>query len=148
MIGREGELDVKKKGIQDQLNNLWGTVITDVQVNLLNDTLTIQLEIHENGRINFQTLKFIDVSAFYYAKDNLENRFNFYDREKVYYLELTTIDQVENKKSEFQIKSTSDNEWSAQYKTDANIVIEIWESVLFIEARRIQLGDQVFELKK
>ena len=139
---------MRKKGIQDQLNNLWGTVITDVQVDLLNDTLTIQLEIHEDGRINFQTLKFIDVSAFYYVKDNLENRFNFYDREKVYYLELTTIDNVENKKSDFQIKSTSDKEWSAQYNTDANIVIEIWESVLFIEARRIQLGDQVFELKK
>lgn len=137
-----------KKGIQNQLNNLWGTVITDVQVNLLNDTLTIQLEIHEDGRINFQTLKFIDVSAFYYVKDNLENRFNFYDREKVYYLELTTIDHVENKKSDFQIKSTSDKEWSAPYNTDANIVIEIWESVLFIEARRIQLGDLVFELKK
>lgn len=137
-----------KKGIQDQLNNLWGTVITDVQVDLLNDNLTIQLEIHEDGRINFQKLKFIDVSAFYYIKDNLENRFNFYDREKVYYLELTTIDHIENKKYDFQIKSTSDKEWSAQYNTNANIVIEIWESVLFIEARKIQLGDQVFELKK
>jgi len=137
-----------KKGMQDQLNNLWGTVITDLQVDLLNDTLTIQLEIHEDGRINFQTLKFIDVSAFYYVKDNLENRFNFYDREKVYYLELTTIDHVKNKNYDFQIKSTSDTEWSEQYKTDANIVIEIWDSVIFIEARSIQVGNQVFELKK
>lgn len=137
-----------KKGMQDQLNNLWGTVITDVQVDLLNDNLTIQLEIHEDGRINFQTLKFIDVSAFYYVKDNLENRFNFYDREKVYYLELTTIDHVKNKNYDFQIKSTSDTEWSEQYKTDANIVIEIWDSVIFIEARSIQVGNQVFELKK
>lgn len=134
--------------MQDQLNNLWGTVITDLQVDLLNDTLTIQLEIHEDGRINFQTLKFIDVSAFYYVKDNLENRFNFYDREKVYYLELTTIDHVKNKNYDFQIKSTSDTEWSEQYKTDANIVIEIWDSVIFIEARSIQVGNQVFELKK
>lgn len=102
---------MKKKGLQDQLNNLWGTVITDLQIDLLNDTLFIKLEIHENSRIDFQTLKFIDVSAFYYVIDNLDNRFNFYDREKAYYLELTTIDHVENKNYDFQIKSTSDTEW-------------------------------------
>ncbi|RLQ92811.1 hypothetical protein [Planomicrobium sp. Y74] len=138
---------MKKKGVQDQLNSLWGTVITDLQVDLLNDSLFIKLEIHENSRIDFQTLKFIDVSAFYYVKDNLDNRFNFYDREKAYYLELTSINHVENKNYDFQIKSNSDTEWSEHYKTDANIVIEIWDSVIFIEARSIQVGNQVFELK-
>lgn len=136
-----------KKEIQESLNNLWGTVVKDIQVDLLNDALIFDIEIHGDDRIDLQTLKFIDVSAFYYVKDSLENRFRFYDREKVFYLEMTTIDHLVEKKSDFLIKSASNAEWSGQYKTDANIVIEIWESVLFIEARRIQLGKQVFELK-
>lgn len=146
-MDRKGRVDMKKKEVQDHLNNLWGTVITDIQVDLLNNTLTIQLEIHENNLISFETLRFIDVSAFYYVKDNLENRFNFYDRENVYYLEMTSIDYIENIKYDFQIKSASDAEWSEHYKTDTNIVVEIWNSVLFIEARRIVLGNRIFELK-
>ncbi|ANU24822.1 hypothetical protein BCM40_06640 [Planococcus donghaensis] len=119
-----------------------------MQVDLLNDTLTFNIEIHKNDYTDFQTLKFIDVSAFYYVKDNLENRFNFYDREKVYYLEMTTIDHVEKKKCDFQIKSTSDEEWGENHTTDANVVIEIWDSVLFIEARRVEVENQVFDLKQ
>ncbi|MGB6405920.1 MAG: hypothetical protein WBF39_00510, partial [Planococcus donghaensis] len=86
---------MKKKEIQDYLYNLWGTVIRDMQVDLLNDTLIFNIEIHKNDHTDFQTLKFNDVSAFYYVKDNLENRFNLMQSDLIFL--LTKILLLRNK---------------------------------------------------
>lgn len=86
---------MKKKEIQEYLYNLWGTVIRDMQVDLLNDTLIFNIEIHKNDHTDFQTLKFTDVSAFYYVKDNLENRFNLMQLDLIFL--LTEILLLHNK---------------------------------------------------
>lgn len=138
---------MKKKPIQDQLNVLWNAYITDIQMDVLNDTLTFKLKSLKDGIVQSRELTFVDVSAYYYVKDSLSYRFNFYDREKIEYLELTSIEYLEKGSAQMYMHVKEEQEWSKSYSSEANIVMEIWESVLLIEARKIRLDDHIIELK-
>lgn len=133
--------------IQSILDDLWGAIIVDTHIDLLNDTIQYKLKVIDNGVTEDFKLIFIDVSSFYYVKNDENYRFTFYDREKVDYLELTTIYYLNPNLSEVKFKLQNEIAWSSKYSTSINIIMEIWDSIFLVEARKISLNGEVIDLK-
>ncbi|ENB9405629.1 TPA: hypothetical protein ACGW5B_002875 [Bacillus paranthracis] len=133
--------------IQQILDELWGATILDTQLDILKDNMKFILQIIDDGAIKEIKLEFIDVSAFYYVKDDENLRFEFYNREKVEFLELTTIYYQDSNMSKVKLDLLDEEEWGSKYSTGINIVMEIWDSVLLVEARQISLNEQLINLK-
>ncbi|HDR7967840.1 YxiG family protein [Bacillus pacificus] len=133
--------------IQQILDELWGATILDTQLDILNDNMKFILQIIDDGAIKEIKLEFIDVSAFYYVKDDENLRFEFYNREKVEFLELTTIYYQDSNLSKVKLDLLDEEEWGSKYSTGINIVMEIWDSILLIEAREMSLNEQLINLK-
>ncbi|MEC2394481.1 hypothetical protein BK709_22300 [Bacillus thuringiensis serovar shandongiensis] len=137
------------KGIEVQsiLDDLWGAKILDTQLDILNDNMKFKLQVIDDGAIKEFKLEFIDVSSFYYVKDDENLRFEFYNREKVDFLELTTIYYQDSNLSKVKLDLPDEEEWSSKYSTGINIVMEIWDSILLVEARQFSLNEQLINLK-
>ncbi|EEL60638.2 hypothetical protein CN639_12085 [Bacillus toyonensis] len=133
--------------IQSILDNLWGATILETHIDLLNDSIKFTLQVIDNGVIKDYKLVLIEVSSFYYVKDDEKRRFAFYDREKVDYLELTTIYYEDPNLSEVKLSLQNEKEWSSKYSTGVNIIIEIWDSILLVEAKQFSLNGKVINLK-
>ncbi|EJV44379.1 Uncharacterized protein BC141101_00534 [Bacillus toyonensis] len=114
---------------------------------MLNDNIKFTLQVIDNGVIKDYKLVLIEVSSFYYVKDDEKRRFAFYDREKVDYLELTTIYYEDPNLSEVKLSLQNEKEWSSKYSTGVNIIIEIWDSILLVEAKQFSLNGKVINLK-
>ncbi len=114
---------------------------------MLNDNIKFTLQVIDNGVIKDYKLVLIEVSSFYYVKDDEKRRFAFYDREKVDYLELTTIYYEDPNLSEVKLSLQNEKEWSSKYSTGVNIIIEIWDSILLVEAKQFFLMVKVINLK-
>ncbi|WIG43072.1 YxiG family protein [Bacillus toyonensis] len=133
--------------IQSILDDLWGATILETHIDLLNDNIKFILQVIDNGVIKDYKLVLIEVSSFYYVKDDEKRRFAFYDREKVDYLELTTIYYEDPNLSEVKLSLQNEKEWSSKYSTGVNIIIEIWDSILLVEAKQFSLNGKVINLK-
>ncbi|AHA09756.1 MULTISPECIES: YxiG family protein [Bacillus] len=133
--------------IQSILDDLWGATILETHIDLLNDNIKFTLQVIDNGVIKDYKLVLIEVSSFYYVKDDEKRRFAFYDREKVDYLELTTIYYEDPNLSEVKLSLQNEKEWSSKYSTGVNIIIEIWDSILLVEAKQFSLNGKVINLK-
>ncbi|MED3089557.1 YxiG family protein [Bacillus toyonensis] len=133
--------------IQLRLDELWGAKILDTQLDILNDNMKFKLQVIDDGAIKEFKLEFIDVSSFYYVKDDENLRFEFYNREKVDFLELTTIYYQDSNLSKVKLDLPDEEEWSSKYSTGINIVMEIWDSILLVEARQFSLNEQLINLK-
>lgn len=133
--------------IQSILDDLWGATILETHIDLLNDNIKFTLQVIDNGVIKDYKLVLIEVSSFYYVKDDEKRRFAFYDREKVDYLELTTIYYEDPNLSEVKLSLQNEKEWSSKYSAGVNIIIEIWDSILLVEAKQFSLNGKVINLK-
>ncbi|WP_144499564.1 hypothetical protein [Bacillus sp. FDAARGOS_235] len=133
--------------IQLRLDELWGAKILETQLDILNDNMKFILQVIDDGAIKEFKFEFIDVSAFYYVKDDGNLRFEFYNREKVDFLELTTIYYQDSNLSKVKLDLPDEEEWSSKYSTGINIVMEIWDSILLLEARQFSLNEQLINLK-
>ncbi|PEJ12352.1 hypothetical protein COL48_04905 [Bacillus toyonensis] len=133
--------------IQSILDDLWGATILETHIDLLNDNIKFTLQVIDNGVIKDYKLVLIEVSSFYYVKDDEKRRFAFYDREKVDYLELTTIYYEDPNLSEVKLSLQNEKEWSSKYSTGVNIIIEIWDSILLVEAKQFSLNGKEINLK-
>ncbi|HDR7364580.1 hypothetical protein COE79_09330 [Bacillus toyonensis] len=133
--------------MQSILDDLWGATILETHIDLLNDNIKFTLQVIDNGVIKDYKLVLIEVSSFYYVKDDEKRRFAFYDREKVDYLELTTIYYEDPNLSEVKLSLQNEKEWSSKYSTGVNIIIEIWDSILLVEAKQFSLNGKVINLK-
>lgn len=133
------------KEIQTLLNNLWAAKIESIDFKLLSDKILLGLKVEEDQRITSHTLEFLEVSSYYYLKNTGTERFNFDEIEKGSFLELTSIDYYP--KGIGSIKITAEEEWTAQYYSNANFALEIWNAILFIEAKIISLDGRSFQIK-
>jgi hypothetical protein len=132
------------KDLQLQLNNLWAGIIKKIDFDILNGRITLSVEVIEDGNVNDFEVNFIDVSSHYYLKNNGSNRFSFYEVEDGDYLELTSVDYYSSGIGDIIINSLT-NEWVCEYFSKANFVIEIWSSILFIEAKAIKINSVTYE---
>lgn len=129
--------------LRKQLNHLWAGEITYINFDLLKKSVTINIIVTENEKTeNFEVI-FINVSAYYFINNNGENRFDFYEVEQDDYLELTSIDYIGREIKEIKINSHS--KWVDEYFSSANFLLEIWSSIVLIEAESIKINGIAFE---
>jgi hypothetical protein len=126
--------------IQNKLNELWAGVIDFYKFDIFKHTITLDVTVIENGEERRYNVKFKDVSAYHFYENSGEERINPLELDEGDYLELTSIQFFENGVGDIRIKSKTEK-WVEQYYSNANFVLEIWESMLFIEASSIIIND-------
>lgn len=133
------------KKLQEGFADLWGSIILETKFNLIQDEITMDLKSIDHGETTYYKLRFCEVSAYYYAKNTVENRYEFYDEDKVEYLEITTIDYENDIIVNLQVPD--EKEWSQDYSSQFNVSLEIWNSILYIEARQVIINDKIYNLR-
>ncbi|MDF1508546.1 hypothetical protein PZE06_10130 [Robertmurraya sp. DFI.2.37] len=127
------------ENLNEKLGSLWASVIEEIDFNLMENSIRMNLKLTENGNVEYFEIAFKNVSSYSFLKNKGENRFSFDELEDGDYLELTSIDYFENGIGEISMNSSY--EWTKEYYSSANFVVEIWSSLLLIEA-------DIFELNK
>lgn len=129
--------------LRDEFKNICEVKITEINFDILKNSIRMSLENLYDGNLRSSQLIFENVSSYYFVNNIEHNRSNFVAFEDGDYLELTSIDIVEGN---VIITPKADEKWIEQYKTSANIAIEIWSRVLFIEASKVIIGTKEFTL--
>lgn len=132
--------------IQNKLNELWAGVIEFYKFDILNHVITFNVTVIENGKEEKYSIKFKGVSSYHFYEDSEEERINPLDPDDGDYLELTSIQFYENGVGDITTKSETEK-WAEQYYSNSNFVLEIWNSMLFIEASNIILNDIEYKVK-
>jgi hypothetical protein len=132
--------------IQNKLNELWAGVIDFYEFDILNHAITFNVTVIENGKEEKYSAKFKGVSSYHFYEDSEEQRINPLEPDEGDYLELTSIQFYENGVGDITTKSETEK-WAEQYYSNSNFVLEIWNSMLFIEASNIILNNVEYKLK-
>jgi hypothetical protein len=127
------------------LDNLWANVIDEINIDVFNHRITFSTKAIDNGTITNYQLTFEEVSSFYFVEGTGEDRFNLLEPEEDSYLELTTIDYHPNGIGSITVKSKTE-EWVKRYISNSNFTIEIWNSMLFVEAERLVINGKTFDV--
>ncbi|WP_252250330.1 hypothetical protein [Clostridium sp. ZBS13] len=135
---------MKESELQNKLNELWAGVIELFQINILKNTISFIIKVIEDGQEHKYNVVFNGVSSYYFVHDSGECRYNLFDSEDDDYLELTSIDYYKNG-LDIKMKSLTE-EWVKQYYSNTNFVLEIWSSILFIEAKSVTINEKTFEV--
>ena len=77
--------------IQQRMNELFESKIVSYSMNILENKLSLELELLENEVITNYSIEFINVSTFYFINNITDERKEIYPPEKDDYLELTSM---------------------------------------------------------
>lgn len=129
--------------IKSLLEPLSGSIIEKIEFNILQKNIFLELKLIENGIESMHTLEFKSVWSHYYTQDTTSSEIDFTETN---YLELTSIDYASGGISSVNCKSNLDD-WFNSIHSMTNFALEIWEGLLLIEARKIVIDDNEFELQ-
>lgn len=130
--------------LEDMLNHLWASKITKLEFDLLRNLITINVISEDAGKFNNYNVTFFEVSSYYYTKNNGKSRLTDFSYEEGDYLELTSIDYFEDGIGNITIQAPG-KDWVNEYNAAANFALEIWSSLLLIEAKSIRINDSYFQ---
>ncbi len=134
---------MNKKALEDAFNKIWESTITGIDTDLLRHSITFKLKLLPEYNERLIELVFEGVSAYHFFNNTIKRRKQFHEYEIGNFLELTTIDLIE---SECSIQLNGDEEWYEHFGGSANVYIEICTRLLLIEATKVIIDGQVFEL--
>ncbi|WP_156505862.1 YxiG family protein [Bacillus sp. SJS] len=123
------------------LNELTAGIIEKIDFSVPDNEISLKVKVIENKKETLFTVNITKVSSYIYIQDSGDRRFEMV---KPDYLELTSIDYYEKGLGDINIDS--EEIWVKQYNSNANIAIEIWDSVLLIEAGMISINHENFKL--
>ncbi|KIV56421.1 hypothetical protein AM501_09705 [Aneurinibacillus migulanus] len=127
------------------LNKLWASVLDSFSIDVLTHTIILNANVIDDDKCVTYKVIFKGVSAFYFLEDYGEKRLNPPEPDNGDYTEITSIDYYPNGIGTISIKSSSES-WVNQYFSSANFTLELWNSMLLIEARSITINDYEFEV--
>lgn len=128
---------------QNVLNDFWGCILDEIKIDLLNHKITLKIKKdHVLNEIIFE-----EVAAFFFLNEDGENRFSFGDYGG--YLELSEISYLPNGIGKLALMDVieEEKEWAQTQYANANFYILIWNSSLFIEARKIIINNINYDLE-
>ncbi len=131
--------------IQEKLNILWASMITKLTVDILRHSIRFDLTVIKNGdEVDF-ILQFDGVSSFYFVEDAGEKRLYPIEPDEGDYTEISTIHYYKLGVGQLNITSKSET-WVKQYNSSANFALELWNSLLLIEASSILINGDRFNV--
>ncbi len=131
--------------LENLLNSLWANVVEQQSIDIFNHKIMFRTKLIENGSIMRYKVMFEGVSSFYFLENTGDDRFNSHEPEEDDYLELTSIDYHPNGIGLISVQSKTE-EWVQKYIANANFSLELWNAMLFIEAKKITINDLIFEV--
>lgn len=124
------------QGLQNSLNKLWESKISEINFDILNNRIKMRLELTENKNISNHTIVLKNVSSYFFVNNTEKERKKFINREEDDFLEMTSISLIEG---DAEIRTKAEEKWIEQYNANANIAIEIWSRFLFVETEMIEI---------
>jgi hypothetical protein len=119
-------------------------VVEFLNFDALKHTIILNVKIIENkGEEKFEIV-FNGVSAYYFIENSENKRLSPTPYDEGDYLELTSISYFEFGVGKVAIESYL-HEWTKKYYSSANFALELWSSMLFIEAKSVVVNGEVFE---
>lgn len=130
--------------IQQRMNELFESKIVSYSMDILENKLSLELELLENEVITNYSVEFLNISTFYFINNTTDERKEIYPPEKDDYLELTSINLSNNT---INISLVCEEEvWLKQYNGCGKVILEIWSKLVVLEADKFKVNDDVYVL--
>lgn len=127
------------------LNDLWEGIVEKYVFDVMKHTVSFHLRITEAGVVSHHNLEFQGVVAFYFVTGFEDKRFaHLWEPEEGDVLELTTIRHIDEGVGELTTAELAPN-WQP-YPSIPNFALEIWEAMLFLEARSVVVDGTSYEV--
>jgi len=130
--------------VQQKMNELFETKILYYSMDILENKLSLKLELLENEIITNYSIEFINISTFYFINNTTDERKNIYPLEKDDYLELTSIN-LSNDIINISLDSKEES-WLKQYNGCGKVILEIWSKLVVLEAEKLKINEDVYIL--
>ena len=124
---------------------LWASTIDKQEWDILRHEWKFDLSILDNGVTEKHTLIIKGVKACTYFYNSMDHMDNLIEPEEGYYLELTTIEDVDYKDC-ISLHNEKEKVWLSYYGSSFNLCLEIWSSVILINAIEIEIDGESFKL--
>ncbi len=122
----------KMKNIIEASNELWNSVITNIDVDVLKQSIVFELAVTDSGKTQRHILRIMNYESFMWINTDKNNTFPEMD-----YYEITSIQFG-------SVNIESNHKWLSQFPIDFNITIEIWETAFLIKADSIMIDNCTF----
>ena len=136
---------MKTENIKNKFMELEEGIIKDYSFDMLYNTIFLSVGVIENGIEKEYSVLISNVSMYYYINNTEEKRKIMNIIEDNEYLECTTINTI-SKQTKIIFHCGEEDKWLNQYGANANLVIEIWNKLLVIEAQLIKINEMEFHL--
>ena len=126
------------------MNELFESKIVSYSMDILENKLSLELELLENEVITNYSVEFMNVSTLYFINNTTDERKEIHPLEKDDYLELTSINLSNDT---INISLDSEEEvWLKQYNGCGKVILEIWSKLVVLEADKFKVNDDVYVL--
>ncbi len=143
IMNRKGSDRMKYTEVQDIFNGLWASKIVNIYFDIIHNSIKIAIEINDTGKISNHIIEFQEVCSYFFLNNIGSKRDTFIKPESGDFLELTSINLIENIP---KLKICSEEKWIEQYYSQANVAVEIWSRMLFIEANQVVIDSKIYKL--
>jgi hypothetical protein len=120
---------------------LWASFIERIEFDILNLRMSLHLVAYESNTIEKHSMIFDGVSSFFFVNGEGESRFNTEQWENAELSEIHYFDPPQD-----SIKHTSNKAGTPQFMAEPRFYLEIWSSVLMIEAKVITVDGTSYVL--
>ncbi len=131
--------------LQASLDRLWAGIVKDLHFDPLANRITFSIRVIREGRSSEHSLVFEGVASFHYVNNVAERRLDLYPVEPDDYLELTSV-WYEPKGVGHVVITSGTDPWTQQWWASANFFIEMWNHILIIEASRVIIDSDAFDV--
>lgn len=119
------------------IDNIYYSNINSVDYNMSNKEISFKLTLNDDGNISKHTMQFKNVSSFLWIERPKDSKlYNYADWD---YYELSSV--IFEK-----IYIKTDDDWLNQYLMEYNVIIEIWETALLINATEVIIDNQSYSI--
>lgn len=124
-------------GLLCAINSIYYSTINDINFDMSNKEITFKLTLTDNENISHHTMQFKNVMSFLWIEKPKDSQtYSFSDCD---YYELTSITFE-------KIDTKTEDDWLNRYLMEYNVVIEIWETALLINATELLIDNQLFSI--
>ncbi|WNQ12229.1 hypothetical protein MJA45_04035 [Paenibacillus aurantius] len=125
--------------IQEKLDILWGTTVKEFNIDHKNHRIDLKTVAIDNGVETNYEVVFEDVISYCWVNDSGNGRLS---TEEWNYVDLTAVHHIA------EASITLKGNYIDQYVGLPNILLEMWNSILLIEAKRLKVNNDNIQLAK
>ncbi|WP_139905467.1 YxiG family protein [Clostridium thermarum] len=129
--------------INKLLESLWGTIIEEFDINMKEHYIKLVIKSCENNIETSFIVIFKDVTAYSWVNSSFEQGKDRSDIEQWTFMDLTSI--TYNPNAKLNVEGSLLNK---KIFAKPNFLLEIWNTMLLIEANKLIINDNVYDLNK